>query len=229
MRLRIALMVLGAVLVGAMPAQAVMGISVSLHSSNVGITSMNYTVTGNTIDIYETWGALGRGFLEINGLDTAVDYVVNKHITNNSGVDWNRFSNELLDPAGQDEDADHDPSPQPGWVPNGFSTSSETDGLSFAQGSGIPRTSTAFGMLVVDELGDERDFMDFFDGTVSGMGGTDLISFGLRDNYPCGNQPFLLAQRPNESSVPQVPEPATLLLLGTGLAAGAFARRRRRS
>lgn len=229
MRRRIALLALLAVLVGAVPAQATVGISVMLPSSNVGITSMNYNVIGTTINIYETWGTVGRGFLEIQGLESGVNYVVNKEIINSTGVDWNRFSNELLDPAGQLEDVMYDPTPQPGWVPTGFSTSNDYDGLSFAQGSPIPRTSNAFSSLLVDEVTDERDFLDFYNGTVSGAGGMDLVSFGLRDNDANANEPFLLAQRPNESSVPEVPEPATLLLLGIGLGAGAFARRRRRS
>ncbi len=219
MRLRVMLLATLAVVMVAAPAQA---ITVTLHSSNVGITSMNYTVTGTTLDIYETWGAVGRGFLEINGHDDI--YTVNKHITNNTGVDWTRFSNELLDP-GLD---DLDPQPQPSWVPAGFSTSTDLDGLSFAQGAGIPRTSTVFKSLLVDELTDMRDFLDFYDGTISGLGGTDIISYGLSDNQPQNNQPFLLAQRPNEASVPDIPEPATLLLLGGGLLAGAAARRRRR-
>ncbi len=220
MKLKIALLAAAVVVASAAPAQAV---TVLLHSSNVGITSMNYTVTGNTVDIYETWGNVGRGFLELRGLDASVDYTINKHITNNTGADWSRFANELLDP-GVDP---ADPQPQPAWVPANFSTSSDLDGLSFAQGSGLPRTSTAFSSLLVDELTDARDFLDFYNGSVSGAGGTDLVTFGIRDNL-ANNQPFLLAQRPNESSIPDVPEPTTLLLLGGGLMAGAAARRRRR-
>ena len=220
MRLRIALLAALVVVMVAAPAQAV---TVALHSSNVGITSMNYSVTGSVIDIYETWGVVGYGFLEINGLDGFTAFTVNKHITNNTGVAWTRFSNELLDPGLDPEDP-----AQPGWVPAGFSTSSDDDGLSFAQGAGIPRTSVAFSGLMVDELTDARDFLDFYNGTVLGTGGIDLISYGLNDNQPQNNQPFLLAQRPNEQAVPDIPEPATLLLLGGGLLAGAASRRRRR-
>jgi hypothetical protein len=221
--MRTRILVLGAALVilGAVPAQAV---TVTLYSSNVGITSMTYTVSGNTIDVYETWGAQGYGFLEFSGLTAGVDYTLNKHLTNLTGVGWGRFANELLDPMGDYFDR-YDPSPQPAWIPSGFTTSNDQDGLSFAQAFNIPRTSTAFQSCLADELTDQRDFLDFYGGYVAGDGGTNVLSYGLRDNGGF-NQPFLVAQRPNESSVPEVPEPSTLLLLGGGLLAAWGSRRR---
>jgi hypothetical protein len=221
MRARIFVLGAALVLVGAVPAQAV---TVTLYSSNVGITSMSYSVSGTVIDVYETWGAEGYGFLRFDGLTAGVDYTLNKHLTNLTGTGWNRFANELLDPAGDYFDR-YDPSPQPDWVPLGYTTSNDQDGLSFAQAVNIPRTSTAFQSLLVDELTDQRDFLDFYNGYVAGDGGTDLVSYGLRDNGGF-NQPFLLAQRPNEKSIPEIPEPSTLLLLGGGLLTAWGARRR---
>ena len=197
---------------------------VSLHPANAGITSLSYTVTGGTIDIFETWGNGGRGFLAISGLDLGTTYTVNKHITNLSGIDWTRFSNELLDPAGNQNDLDRDILPYPDFVPAGFSTSNDDDGLSFRTGR-IPPTSSSFSQVFIDVSTDARDFVDFFNGRVSGAGGTDLITFGLR-NIQSENEPFLLAQRPNES-VAVVPIPPSLFLFMSGLVSMSLIRRGR--
>lgn len=197
---------------------------VSLHSSNVGIASINVTVSGTTITIEEDWSSDGIGVLEFSQLEPLTDYTIEKVITNNSAADWTRFANELLDPLGQDEDSD-DPLPYPAFVPAGFSTSNDVDGLSFAQGSGLPRTSSVWSSVLADELSDARDFLDFFDGTLTVGSTDDFMTFGLRENFGT-QQPFLLVQRPNAFSR-QVPEPAAALIFGLGLAGLGFARRKR--
>lgn len=207
----------------------------ALHASNVGIGTFGFSFDAgtNTITLRETWTSTGPGIVQITGLDDQVAYTVIKIITNSSGVNWTSFAQELLDPVGF---ADGSDDPPPAFAPPGFTSSNETDGLSFAQGSGLPRTSTVFGGVLADELAG-RDFLDFFGGTLL-AGGIDTMNFGLSDNNGvgsdacvddvCPNQPFLLVQRPNARSVTtDVPQPSTLLLLGAGLLAAAFVAHRR--
>ena len=198
---------------------------VTLGSGNVGIDSINVTVVGSTISIEEFWTSPGIGAISFGGLDTGVNYTVEKIIHNNSAVDWTSLANELLDPAGQTNDAS-DGLPYPTFVPAGFTTSNDGDGLSFAQGSALPRTSSVFANVIADEL-TVRDFLDFFNGTLSAGATDDFMTFGLRDFNPDVNQPFVLVQRPNASSVP-VPEPLTIALLGIAMVAFAFTLRRRK-
>lgn len=204
-------------------AEAVPVVTLDISNLGIGTLGVDFDPVTNTITLTEDWTSVMMGSVLISGLDLGVNYTVVKEITNNTGLSWTRLANELLDPAGDQEDIDNDPQPYPAFVPAGFSTSSDIDGLSFAQGSGIPRTSSAFASVFEDELTDARDFLDFFNGTVTD-GSSFTVTYGLRDNF--GNQPFLLVQRPNAFSRPEttIPEPATMFLVGGGLAA--IARRR---
>ncbi|MCX6831958.1 MAG: PEP-CTERM sorting domain-containing protein [candidate division Zixibacteria bacterium] len=192
---------------------------------NSGISAFSFAEFGADLYFTEEWTASKRGFILIYGLDPNTVYTVHKSILNNTGIDWTFFSNELLDPYGQPEDDTYDPQPYPGWVPAGWSTSNDNDGLSFAQGFAIPKTSIYFRQVQVDEISHARDFIEFYDGTVSGTGVLEWQEFGLTNSGGSANEPFLLAQRPNEHSV--VPEPGTLMLLGSGLLGFGIARRRK--
>ncbi len=186
-------------------------LSIIVYNSTTSlITSMSWTIDGTAIDIYETWAGTGRAFLIFDGLQLpGVDYTVRVHIINSTSIDWNLFSNELLDPAGQYEDVQYDQPSEP-WVPAGFSCSNDMDGLSFAQGSGIPRTSTSFHSLLTDESA-TRDYVKFYDGLVPAQSDQELQTFGLRDNANADNQPFLLMQGPNKQSLPSVVIPKICL------------------
>lgn len=208
-------------LAGALPARAVP--TCSLGAGNLGLASVSCSLVGTTLTISETWNSAAAGSVQISGLDIGVSYTVVKEIQNQSGVSWDRMAIELLDPLGDANDA-LDVGPYPGFVPAGYSTSNDSDGLSFAQGFGIARVSSVFADVVADELTDARDFLDFSNGSwTDGLFGT--IQFGLVDQGLGGsvNQPLLLVQRPNESST--VPEPSTALITGLALAGLTASRR----
>jgi PEP-CTERM motif len=191
--------------------------------------AFSFSVVGTTITINETWSNTNNVFLKFTGLTSGTDYTIVKNIRNLSGSTWTSIANELLDPSGDPNDA-LDPSPQPGFVPVGWSTSNDNDGLSFAQGSGLPRLSSAFPTVTVDELSDVRDFIDFSGASVASGAASFTVTYGLRDTG--NNEPFLLSQRVNSFSVtPRVPEPATwaMMLVGFGVVGGALRRRARMS
>lgn len=207
---------------------AAQAVTVSVFNPGTSsISAIGFTQVGNVLNIDTTWSASAGAFLLFDGLSSGQNYTVNLSLANNSGSNWTRVANELLDPSGDQDDKDRDPKPQPAFVPGDFSTSSDFDGLSFAQGSGLARTSTAFGSVLADELSDSRDFLDFFNGNLADGATDTLMTFGLRDNSD--NQPFLLAIRPNAFSVPAIPEPETYALMAMGLVAVGFAARRRKA
>lgn len=189
--------------------------------------AFSWSISGTTITINETWTNTNNVFLQIADLTAGVDYTIVKRIINNTGSTWTSIANELLDPGVDAED----PRPQPGFIPVGYSTSNDNDGLSFAQGSGLPRTSSVFPTVVSDELTDARDFIDFLGANVASGSPVFTLTYGLRDSNPTANQPFLLSQRVNVRSVQAVPEPGTwlMMLAGFGIVGGAMRRRMKTS
>lgn len=203
---------------------------VTLHPASEGIDHVEVTVEDSLIVIEEFWTGVGLAFIQFEDLDVDVIYTVELIIHNDSGFDWPALSLELLDPAGNANDA-IDPSPLPDFVPEGFSTSNDFDGLSFAQAQSFPRSSTVWSVIVADEGTDARDFLQLSEGTLANGGIDELLTFGLRDLRGIGegspeegsNSPFLLAHTVEEPVLVAEPAIAGLVLLG----ATALLRRRR--
>jgi hypothetical protein len=112
-----------------------------------------------------------------------------KSVTNNTGVAWTSFELEVQSIMGV--------------------ASTDGDGLSFAQGSGLAFTSDRF--AIYTRIDDTRDYLNFHGGTVN-PGDTVSFAFAISDNS--SNNPFWLQETPNRA---EVPIPATFLIFGSGL------------
>lgn len=212
------LLALGVVL---LPAQArAEPIAITLQSSTGGLSGGTATSSGSSIDFGGLVVPAGSvGTYLIAGLEAGVDYTVSLVISGITG--WDAFRAEILDPIDGDDALD---SPSPSYVPAGYSTSNDSDGFSFAQRSGLDRSARfAGGSAVVnaDEMTNRGDVLMFTGIDAS----TARVTFGLRS---WGGAPsFLLRLSANGDSA-NAPEPASMVLIGTGLAGLAAARRRRR-
>ena len=136
---------------------------------------------------------------------------------------------EVLNPGGTNDLME--PEDQSGY-PAGYSSSNNLDGLSFAQDRSLERSAVFAGgsaNVFADEHTHRGDILIF-----GGLAGAERarVTFGLRDGLRFINgsgRPGGFLLRISAADEVTAPEPASMLLLGTGLAGLIAARRRRGS
>ena len=194
------------------------------YSASVGsFSSTPFSLDLGTIKLDGGSSAL----IYVDGLEGRTDYSVTFQIEGNEASPFTVLTAELLDPLSDGFDT-MDGDPQPSYVPAGYSTSNNTDGLSFAWNSGLERSASFAGggiaTLRVNEDTHAHDLLAFHG---FGPGAMADVTFGVRDNL--GSRGFILRLSTDGQAISSTPEPASLLLLATGLAGLARFGRRRQS
>ncbi|HEY7497941.1 MAG TPA: VPLPA-CTERM sorting domain-containing protein [Vicinamibacterales bacterium] len=197
----------------------------------VASTEGGFRINGIVAD-----SSINLGTIRMPSVGAVGDVLISGYRTNNDVVvtflleGLGRFDTlrlEVFNPSGSNNTGD--PSDQASGLPTGYSSSNNRDALSFGQDSGLERSATFAGgkaTVTADEFTDRGDILIF-----SGLAGAERarVTFAIRDGLKFfsghAERGFLL--RISAADPVSMPEPASMLLLGGGLAGLAAARRRR--